>query len=194
MSDAAITLVGVAVGGLLAGAVSVVVTLMTAKATDDRDRLRFQHEARLAAEGLRQGRIERAYLHLLAAVNEVHEVIETDRLEGQPPEYEAITSRLNGVWAAMDAFGSPAAHEVFGRLRSAWLLFTIDIHNARLRAGNGPADRHDLKELQQLRQDARLAANQLRAQVAAELRGEEGSVLPNPTPMGSSDPANGSVT
>lgn len=129
----------------------------------------------MAAEALRQGRIERTYLHLLAVVNEVHEVMETERLEGNPQDYEAITSRVNGVWAEMDAFGSAEAHELFTRLRSAWLLFTIDIYNARLRARGGSAERTDLENLYKLREDARLAANELRAQVAAELRGEKGA-------------------
>ena len=194
MSDAVITLGGVVVGALLAGAGSAAVTVMTARATAKRDKLRFEHEAAMAAEARRQCRIEGTYLHLLDVVNMVHKVTETDRVEASPPEYGTITSRLDGLWPELDAFGSEAVHALLAKLRATWLLFPIDMHNARLRAGNGPADRHDLEELHQLRQDARLAANELRAQVAAELRGEEGSVFPNPTPMGSSDPTDASVT
>lgn len=74
----------------------------------------------------------------------------------------------------MDAFGSGQAHSLFARLRSAWLLFPIDMHNARVRAGGGVPDPYDLKELDRLRRDARAAATALREQLAAELRGETG--------------------
>jgi hypothetical protein len=115
-----------------------------------RDEQRFRHEAEQAAESRRQQRIERAYLSLLAVVNELHELMDTDRVDRTPPDYERASRQANTVLAEMDAFGSPPVHESFNALRGAWLLFPIAMHNARLKAGAGSPDEADLRHIHAL--------------------------------------------
>ena len=173
MSGAEATLAGVLLGAVIGGGISILVAMMTAKATTARDIERFRHEAREAAEARRQRRLEGAYVHLLAVVNEIEELMETDRVEREPPDYEAASRRMKAIWAEMDAFGSAVVHEWFRKLRSAWLLFPIGMNNARVRARGGSSDSADLEHLDALLKDARMAATGIRRQVSAELRGED---------------------
>lgn len=131
-----------------------------------RDRL--AHERALAQEERRQARIERAYLGVLGAVNGVSRLIETDATNKVAPDYEAAEALIDPVWTELDAFGSHAVREAFDKWRSGWLVFKMDMPNARLQ---GALDRVDRSELKETRRLALEAAEALRTQIAAELRG-----------------------
>lgn len=130
-------------------------------ATQNRDRL--AHERAMAGEARRQERITGAYLALLDAVNDADRLVETDAVDQERPDYESCGARLAGLWTALDAFGSDMVRERFNAWRAAWMLFKVDIHNARV-----VGDRRD-RELEETRRDALEAARALRAQVRTEL-------------------------
>lgn len=126
----------------------------------NRDRL--AHERALAGEARRQDRIERSYLALLEAVNEADRLVETDAVNRERPDYETCDSRLAGVWSDLDAFGSDAVRERFNAWRADWLLFKVDIHNAR-----HLGDRRD-REMEETRRLALESARSLRLQIRTE--------------------------
>jgi hypothetical protein len=172
MNTTEATLAAVFLGALIGGGFSLLVAWTTAKAAAGRDEQRFRHEAEQATESRRQQRIERAYLSLLAVVNELQELMDTDRVDRTPPDYERASRQTSAVLAEMDAFGSPPVHESFNAFRGAWVLFPMAMHNARLKAGTGSVDDADLRHIHALQENARTAATRIRTQVAAELRGQ----------------------
>jgi hypothetical protein len=138
----------------------------TARATRDRER-------RLAMEEREQAREERAYLHLLEVLNSATEVLETDATSQPAPDYDAVESAIKTVWAEMDAFGSQTVHALFDAFRADWLLFRVDVHNARVtEQAGGSAHAAALEEIRRSRSEGLEAARAIRIRVAAELRGE----------------------
>lgn len=180
MSEALWGVGGVVIGGVLAGAASLLTAWVTAKAAAERENRRLQHEASQAAEARRQGRIERTYVNLLGVVNELEHLTDTDRVTNDPPDYEAPTRRLNALWPELEAFASDPVLELFRKVRAPWLLFPMSMNNARRRSLGGSVERHEGEHLDRLQQDLRGAAAALRKQVAAELRGEAAGTRSEP--------------
>lgn len=151
------------VSGFLAAAAALAGAWIAGRQATTQNRDRLAHERALAGEARRQERIAVAYLALLEAVNDADRLVETDAVDRERPDYESCDARLAGVWTALDAFGSDTVRERFNAWRADWILFKVDIHNARL-----VGDRQD-RELENTRRDALEAARALRAQIRTEL-------------------------
>jgi hypothetical protein len=74
------------------------------------------------------------------------------------------------VWTELDAFGSEEVRKAFNAWRASWLLFNVDMANARS-PDHGGAGEDVVGELIRNRKDALETAEAIRKRIAAELHG-----------------------